>query len=217
MLVRDILKLAVTQLNDFDGDRWPLDAPGETYPGASLLDLLNESLRRFTALRPQGATKTREVQLAAGARQDVPAEAVRLMRVTRNLGPDKVPGRVVYETAMRALDAHLPGWSRAKSKLEVSDWCPDPDHENAFWVYPPAPDSPRLWVEAELAIAPKVSGPGEVLPVAEHYSAAILDCLLYLAFSDDMESAASSSRASHHYGLFLKLMGVKTGADASVE
>lgn len=217
MLVRDILKLAVTQLHDFDGDRWPVDAPGEIYPGASLLDLLNEALRRFTMLRPQGAAKLRQVQLASGARQDVPADAVRLLRVTRNLGVDKVPGRVVSETTMRALDSHLPGWSRASAKLEVTDWCLDPAHENQFWVYPPAPASPVLWVEAELAVAPKVASPEETLPVSEQYSSAILDCLLYLAFSEDTESASSGSKATQHYGLFLKLMGVKTSADAAVE
>lgn len=215
MLVRELFQQAATELHDFDQDRWPWESPEETSAGASLVTYLNESLRRFVLLKPHGHARSMEIRLQPGALQAVPQEAAKLLGLTRNLvGLEKKPGRIVNRTTQAALDAYLPGWSQMQTGTQVTDWCFDALDERSFWVFPPVPTAPRLYVEAKVAMAPRVASAADVLPVSEQYSAAILHCMLGLVFSGDTESATAQSRAANHTGLFLKIMGVSSDDSA---
>jgi len=90
-------------------------------------------------------------------------------------------------------------------------------------VYPPATNTAQLEVvysqvpaahtltEAQLLN----SATTEVIRIDDSYSNAMLDYILYRAYSKDVDYAANAQRAVAHYQAFQNAIGVKTTTEAA--
>lgn len=183
-----------------DGIRWTV---------AELVGWLNEAYVIVAIQRPDAHSKLAMISLAAGARQELPADGLRLMDV---LSTEQ--GRAIRATDRRMLATMRPNWMSERASSATEFFVFDERLPREFWVYPPATEGAK--VEASYVAKPlahSVADMSSSLSVSERYAPALLDLVLYRAFSKDAESPANLSRAQMHYRAAMEGIGMKTQGD----
>lgn len=195
--VRDLVDRVLTALNDPDADSW--SAP-------ELIQYLNEAIDALVMIVPEQYSVIETLQLVTGPKQTLPTGGVRFIRVNRAINTDDSLGDSAREVSLRALEQHYPNWHNAPGGL-VSEWASDPAEPTTFWVNPPqAPGAPAK-AEVEYVKRPEYVDVGETLPTDPMYDAAIIEFILYRAFSKDADYAGQDGRAQGHYTKFKELAG----------
>lgn len=216
---KDVLSRTTTILQDAGAVRWPL---------SEQLLWLNDATREIAILKPNATAKTVVVPLVAGTKQTIPATAHALIQVTRNVdGANNTPGRVITPIVREVLDAQMPGW-HDQTKLPygkvVKHVIDDPFDQQVFYVVPGNDGTGKL--EAVVSALPaEIATPADpfdidaytgTVDLPEIYRNAVIDYVLYRAFSKDMNLAGAANRAVAHYQQFSTAIGVKTQAEAAV-
>lgn len=184
-----------------DGIRWTVE---------ELVAWLNEAYVIVAIQRPDAHSKLAMISLVAGARQEIPADGLRLMDV---LSTEQ--GRAIRASERRTLATMRPNWMNERASLATEFFVFDERMPREFWVYPPAKAGAR--VEASYVAKPAshtVADMASSLSVSERYAPALLDLVLYRAFSKDAENPANLSRAQMHYRAAMEGIGMKTQGDA---
>jgi len=216
---QSIVQRAVGVLQDTTSIRWPAN---------ELVRWLNDAQREVIAYRPDALNTTTTMTLANGSRQDLdnanlsPAP-FKLIEITRNMaaGSDKKAVRLVPR---QILDAQTPGWHNLSGSVNILHYMFDPRDPKTFYVYPPATTAAQLEVmysayptditePAEGALYTAVSGN---ITLPDIYGNALLDYILYRAYSKDSEYAGNVQRAQTHYGAFANTLGIEIKATVSV-
>lgn len=193
MTVNSTLSRAGVLLQDITAIRWPL---------SELLDWLNDGQREIVLKKPNASVKNVPFALLAGTKQSLPADGVQLIDVVRNL-----PGTAIRIVSREILDAQLPDWHSATPQKLVQHFCYSELDMRNFYVYPP--NNGTGSVELIYSASPANAVQGGVISVDDIYQSALLDYILYRAFSKDAEYAADPARASAHYAAFANALGGK--------
>jgi len=214
--VVDLISRAQTLLQDTTSVRWPV---------LELQGWLNDSYRETVNLRPDANTATGEFACVAGARQVVTttfASALRVIEVVRNTATSSAKGAVRLVNR-RMLDDQRRNWYAETQTVDIQHYMFDPRLPKEFLVYPPATTAARLEVvyssvplahtlsESELTN----SATTEVIRVDDSYFNALLDYVMYRAYSKDAEYAANAQRAVAHYQAFQNALGVSAQTNAA--
>ncbi|MGB0969432.1 MAG: DUF6682 family protein [Mycobacterium sp.] len=205
VVAQNLINRAVVVLQDTTNVRWP-----ET----ELLDWLNDGQRECALLAPDAYTEEDTVTLGGGSAQSIPADGIRLVDVPHN-GSTGSPGRAIRPVDRAVLDAQRPDWHNETASGTVKHYTFDDRNPTRFYVYPPATGGATVTVVSSKS-PPDVAA-GDVIRVEDVYANAILDYMLYRAYSKDAEYAGNDNRAVQHFQAFQTSLGAKPGADASVE
>lgn len=218
--VVDIVKRAQTILQDTTATRWPL---------TEIQNWLNDAYKEVVIHRPDANTASANVTLAAGARQkckEAPINLPNLLRlidVVRNTHAQS-DQRAIRRTDRRILDDQRPQWYAESQGYTVQHYVFDDRLPHEFLVYPPAAanttvelvyssvPTPHALTEAQLANV----GTVDTIKLDDVYANALLDYILYRAYSKDAEYAANGARAQAHYQAFGTALGIKTSVDLQV-
>ena len=214
--VIDVIKSVEDVIQD-SGVRWPR---------VELQNWLNEAYLQIVLLRPDANSKTGTFTCSVGTRQILTtgfSSALRLLDVVRNLAITS--NRKVIRLINRSvLDDQRPSWHAETSTVNVQNYTFDSRQPKEFFVYPPATtaaqievvyaDSPGAHTLTAAQLDPTGSST-EVLKIDDVYMSAIVDWMLYRAFSKDAEHAANAARAGAHYQAFMSGVGNKTQSDVS--
>lgn len=195
------------------------DTTNVRWPTAELLRYLNDGQREVVLLRPDASVTTQAVQLAANeTRQALPATGVRLLDATRNMGSaGTTPGSAIRLIAREVLDTQVPTWHSDVGQTVVKHYMFDPRAPKQFYVYPRVHATTQVWVELVYSSAPTdVAGLNNTITLDDIYANALIDFVLYRAYSKDAEYAANATYATQRYQSFLASLGIKGQTDQSV-
>ena len=192
-LVSDVISRAQDVLVDTGAVRWT---------SAELIRWVNDAQREIATVQPHANAKIANVTLVAGTKQALPAGAITLIRVTRNMGVGGAASaeapRLVMQTTM---DLHRPAWHADTATLLVKNYMHDPRLPRQFYVYPAM--SGATVVECEYAVIPAaVAATTDPITLDDFYLNAIVDFVLYRAFSKDLEIPGNASKAAMHMAAF---------------
>ena len=207
--VLTIINDASIQLNDA-GVRW-------TVP--ELLSYANRGELEIATLVPNSNTATVSMKLAAGAKQAAPSDSIRLIEFVRNMGADGLTaGYAIRQIERKVMDRYVPSWSSDTPATTVVHAMYDAEDNNAvFYVWPPQPVAPQ-YIEIIYSQIPAIilnALPGTRITIADYYTNALLDYILYRAFDKDSDSANQSARSQAHYQTFVSAIGAKFTADTN--
>ncbi len=206
ILASQLMDRAELILQDSTNIRW-----GRT----ELLGWLNDGQRAICEVRIDAYTKTSVVTLASGTKQALPSDGHALISVLRNMGTDgATPGKAVRKVPQALLDAATPDWHSATSNAVTLHYAYDPMSPRQFFVYPPAPGNSEVEI-VYAASPPDVAAEGSAITLDDIYSNALVDYILYRAYSKDFELSGNDSRAAGHYDKFRTALGAKSAADAA--
>ena len=201
-----ILDKAKIVLQDTTSIRWP---EGE------LLTWLNDAQREIASLRPDVSNVTASVALVAGTRQALPSAGAVLIAVRRNMGSDgATPGAAVRKVPLDLLDSQRPGWHTEAQSAAVKHYSFDPRTPRLYYVYPPAVAGTQveLVYDAPPAVVTTASG---TITIDDEYANALLEYILFRAYSKDHEAIGNAERAMAHRQLFETLINNKNSSDAA--
>lgn len=218
--VKDILQRVGVLLQDEEAIRWPLP---------ERLDFLNDGQREIVLLKPSALSRTVVLPLAAGTRQSLPAAYLGLIGVTRNVtGSPQAPvgGRVVRTVARDTLDAASPDWhdpARTPHAALVRNVVYDALDPHAFHVFPGNDGTGQ--VEAIVSLRPDIIPAPQAPDRLDSYTAplgiddihanALMDYVIYRAFSKDNGVAGALQRASLAFEQFTTALGARAQAEGA--
>lgn len=209
--------MATTQVNSIINRAGTLiqDATNVRWPTAELLGWLNDGQREVVLHRPEASVKNQSISLVADStKQALPTDGILLIDIIRNMGTaGATSGRAVRLTSREVLDAQKPTWhSDANALGYVQHFVYDPRDPKTFYIYPKAPAT--AWhLEIVYSASPTDGVEGGVIQIDDIYGNALLDYVLYRAYSKDAEYAANAQLAIAHYQAFAGALGIKTQID----
>lgn len=206
--VNALVARASTLIQDATNVRWPIP---------ELVGWLNDGQREVALNKPEASVKNVSVALIAGStKQTLPADAVLLIDVVRNTGSGgSSPGTAVRLTDREVLDAQRPSWhSDANTVGYIQHYTYDTRDPKNFYVYPKAPGG-GWQIEVVYSSSPQDAVTGGVISIDDTYANALLDYILYRAYSKDAEYAGNANLAVAHYTAFANSLGIKTQNDMS--
>lgn len=196
------------------------DPTGIRWSATELVGWLNDAQREIALLKPDATATTAIVAMAVGTKQTIPSGGNRLLRIIRNMtAADGTGGRAVRPVEREALDSSVADWHKATVTGDaahgtiVKNYCYDEQNPRVFYVYP-GMSSTSAWVEMVYSADPAVIAAGDNISIPDIYANAILDYMLYRAYSKDMDISPQRERANTHYQLFMNSIVGKGKIDA---
>lgn len=222
-LASDILDRARRLIQDETSVRWPL---------VELCMWLDDGQREIALQKPSATSANMVLPLQRGTLQSIPAGAIALLRVVRNIqsvsdDDARVGGSAIRICARDMLDAQNRNWHDDRDvrfSRTVKHYIYDEEDTRSFYVYP-GNDGTGM-VEAVLSIDPvkveAVRG-GDVEDMGSYaekitlpgiYINALVDYVCYKAYAKDSQYAGSAQRAALHYQQFANAVGIKVNQEA---
>lgn len=187
------------------------DAENTRWSRTDLLAWLNQGQRQIVQIRPDAKTARGEITLAEGPDQVIPVTGLRLLRITRN-----VAGRVITLISEEQLTDFDPAWAAATAKSVVKHYMHDPREPKAFQVYPPAIAGSK--VQGVWSVNPTdCANEASAMDLDDIYEPAIVDYILFRAYSRDSEEAGNAQLAALHRDNFMLAITGKTQAEATAD
>lgn len=184
-----------------------LDSGFTRWTQAELLRWLNAGRREIAILRPDLYSKISVHTLSAGTKQTIPSDGNNFLDAIRNVASDSVtPGRSVRVIEQEVLDAIKPNWHSETASGTIKHFMFDERTPKHFFVYPPAVANTKL--EIRYSTTPVDVTANDSLTDDEIWSSAIVDYVLYRAFSKDAEYTGNMARAAAHYTQFANTLGI---------
>lgn len=212
--VVDLIARAQALLKDPSAVRWTV---------IELQYWLNDSYREIVNLRPDANAQTGTFSCTSGYRQTLTssfATAQRLLDIVANTATLSNKKAVIL-VDRKSMDMQRPGWYNETASINIQSYMFDPRLPKQFLVYPPATTTARLEVvysalptshtlTAEQLASSETT---EVIKLDDSYANAILDYIMYRAYTKDSEQANNAQLAAAHYQAMAASLGVKTQSD----
>lgn len=180
-----------------------------------MLAWLNDGAKAIVVIRPPAHTVTNVLMLAAGTRQQLPADGIQLQDVTRNIiGADNLPGRAIRVADRQLLDDIDPGWHASRARSTVLHFTFDEREPRAFFVYPPVIAGAK--VEAVYSSNPsEAAALTDSIDLPAEYMEALVSYICFRAHSKDSEYSQQQI-AGLHYQNFQTMLGQNTQGQLAV-
>lgn len=207
--------MALTAQNVVDDVRGQIkdeDANNYRWTDAKLLGYLSLAQTEVVKRAPEANIVREAKQLTAGQTLQtgiVPAEAIRLLDVPRNMGANgSTPGAVINEVSLEHLDRSDRNWHTATAVTEIEQWVKHPSEPRTFFCYPPAHASTAVWVEIVYSKIPAaITLLADAIGVHESYRQQLEWYVAGQALLED-EPHADFPRGAGFMSLFYKSLGV---------
>lgn len=207
---QSIVRRAFDIIQDVTAVRWPTN---------ELVRYLNDAQREVAMYRPDSMSTNTTMTCVAGTKQSISGltpSGVKLINVVKNSAAAGTK-RAVRIVEREILDAQNPTWHAMTGTVDALHYMFDPRDPKTFYVYPPALVTTQLDVVYS-ALPTDVTEPADGatyssvtgnLSVPDIFANAVLDYVLYRAYSKDSEYAGNAQRAAGHYTAFANSMGVE--------
>lgn len=211
---QSIIRRAVETLQDTTSVRWPVN---------ELVRYLNDGQREIVLYRPDSMVTNATMTCVAGTKQALPANGAKLIEVIRNAAATSAK-KSVRMINREILDAQTPGWHNITGSVDILHFMYDPRDPKTFYVYPPATTSAQVDIVYS-AYPTDITEPADGLlytavtgniSLPDIYGNAILDYILYRAYTKDSEYAGNAQRAQAHYAAFNNALGNEIKATIAV-
>lgn len=201
----DLINRAKTVLQD-------TTASGTRWPNTELQDWLNDAQKQIVLYRPDAkAVNEAFTPTINQTKQTIPAAGLKLIDVMRNLAGDK---KAIRKIERAVLDDQISGWHNSTATINVEHFIYDSRDPKNFYLYPvPATGASIEIIYSTVPAAVSLSAfdgtDTATIGVDDTYASAILDWMLYRAYSKDADYASNANRAVAHYQAFGDALNVK--------
>jgi hypothetical protein len=177
---------------------------------ADLLASLNEAQRVVVAIDPSAYSTYLTFTCASGVKQALPSNVSSLLGVSHNLAAG-VPGRTIDVVKRETLDIPNPNWRKGTQKTEVRHIVADDEAPSFFDVYPPVVGGTQIVLK--VAMIPADTAADVAITLEDTYESALMNYMLFRAYSKNSEFAGNAERATMYYQAFMGLVATKGQVD----
>jgi hypothetical protein len=198
-------------LQDTTNIRWTSD---------ELLGWINSGQKEIVLYKPNSSVVNSSIATVAGTKQKLPTAApvgLQVIDVIRNMGvtPGTTPGLAITLVPREILDGSIPNWHSTGASLVVKHFVFDSRDPKTFYVYPPLLDATQF-LEVSMSVVPAdLAAIAGTITLDDIYESALIDYILYRAYSKDAEHSANAERATKHQQAFMQAVGGKVNAETA--
>ena len=215
--VVELISRAETLLQDVNV-RWPV---------LELQSWLNDAYKEIVSMHPDSNTQTDVYTCSAGVRQDISStypESYRVLEVLSNKATGSKK-KAVQLVSRKSMDSMRPGWYNDTASINIEKYMYDGRVPKEFLVYPPALNTAQLEIIYATVPAPhtltetQLNNPAtaETIRLDVIYANAILDYIMFRAFSKDSEQQGNAQRAAAYYQAMVASLNFKVQSDEAVQ
>ncbi|UKA12930.1 DUF6682 family protein [Photobacterium damselae] len=186
------------------------DPAGDVWSKTELTAWLNDAVLAVVNRRPELAAKYSVFTTVNGARQTLPQDGFRLIRVEHN----DFSYSAINEIPMSLIDRQIPQWRMPVNAVDIELYCYDLTDPLTFYVYPAPTKGLSIWI-TYAAKPTELVNDADLIPLTDDFKNAVIDWVLYRCYSKDDQSA-NAQRATMHLQAFENGIGKKTQIDASI-
>lgn len=185
------------------------------WPNSELLDWFNAGQVAIVTVRPDAHVGREDHNCVLGTAQSLPDDAIRLVRIIRNVG-----GPALKFMAMDQLDLQIPDWHDESWPVTECEFYSYIDKDpRRFYLYPAPKAGHKVQLiyskaPAKVAVTDFVTD-ATTITLPDTYADPLVDYVLYRAFSKDSDFA-NGQRAAAHYSAMMTAIQGKTEADAGM-
>jgi len=192
------------QLNDVSQITWTLP---------SLFEYIDSAQQMIVSIRPDANSVIETMQMVVGTKQSIPAAALRLLEIKRNMGTNGlVAGSSVVACDHESLDLFSSNWHAAAGVEAVDNFAYDEKTPKTFYVDPPSDGTGYLEI-ATSQVPTLITAVGNTLDLDDIYKNAVIQWCMFRAYSIEVDSRSSAQRAAGHEQSFYQMMGKKFSRD----
>lgn len=200
---REVVESAGILLQDSSHTRWT---------EVELMKWLNAGQSEAVIYKPNICVRSVDQALGKGTKQTLPQDGLSLIDIPRNSD-----GNVITVIPRSSLDAQEPGWHLQKNASATAlHYCYSELDPKRFYIYPPSPGGNK--VELVYNAIPTTVQIDDPIAIDDIYVSALVDYVIYRAFSKDSEFAPpSGASAAQHYTNFQNAIRGKAGGEAATD
>lgn len=191
--VDQVVQRAAEVLNDPNHERW-------TFP--NMVEWVNQGIVAVCDIFPQAHTEKVDLTLVEGAIQALDPSYTLFVRGFYTKVGGTTPGKTPLDAELGAVTLINPDWMSATPANEIDEIMYDPNTPHTFFVSPPQPAATTNTLYAEVASVPAFVSTSDNIPIPYKYTTALVDYVLFRAYSMDAEHASQDGRAAVHYNTF---------------
>jgi hypothetical protein len=164
----------------------------------------NSAVRALVLVRPDAGSTTEVIQLAAGVKQDLPTDALRLLDITRNMGVDgETVGKIIRPADRDHLDYSNLLWYAQAGDSAVDNFHYDQVAPNHFYVTPPISQTVAVYVEIITSKLPTAAtATTSASGINDIFFEPMVQFMLHKAFSTDDEEVEFNKSIVHLQNFF---------------
>ncbi len=218
VLASSIINDAAKLLHDPDFVHWPRE---------ELLGWCSAAEREIVSIKPDAYVEERSYRLEAGTYQSIPEDAVGVVRLKQNMGPDgQTPGTYIRLADRDQFIDQNPDAYQEPANAEVEYYFFDKNDPRHFEVFPEQPETDWNWIKGTFPVVPPVleksDTSGAEYDVAIHvgdiYEQPMLNYVMFRAYSKDSDASLENARAAANYfSLFATSLGKKEQVEKQTE
>jgi hypothetical protein len=196
--VNGLIDQAEEILQDSGNDRWS---------ATEHLAWLNFGQKAIVRHKPDAYPVKAAVQLASGLWQALPSASSLLLDATMNMGTDgSTVGVPISLVDRKWMDTALPTWTTETASTTVKHVIYDPKTQpKAYMVYPQSDGT--NYIEIVTSDIPADASAGGNITLGDEYAEALLDYMLFRAYSRDADYVENAQRAAYYWQSFLMNIG----------
>lgn len=186
------------------------DVTNVTWAVADIQQWLVEARTQIIGLRPDANVVIANLDLTQGeTRQSLPAGAVRLLDIPRNINQDDSPGKAVVLTERSILDDVEPNWHASAESDVIDNFVYNDSVPNSFYVYPAAGANARLELHYSAVPSDPDFGADPDVEIQDVFGPAMVQYAVWRCLSRADDAVPDSQSADAHYQKFLQLLGLE--------
>lgn len=181
---------------------------------AEKLRWISDAQRAIVNAIPSASAVNASLQLAAGAKQSIPATGVRFLHPIRNMGSNgSTPGQIIRMVPFDTMVENKPDWFTTTADVAIKAVIFKENNPKNFYTYPPVHATTAVYIEYVYSAAPaEITAVGNTLTVDDIYMPAVVDYVIYRAHSKESTYAVKGI-AERHLTAFMTAIGVRDAAD----
>ncbi len=184
-----------------------------TWTQASLFEYIDSAQQAIVNIRPDANAIVTVMPMVTGTKQTLPTAGIRLLEVRRNMGTGgTTPGKAIVSCDHATLALYNSGWHTATATAEIDNFAYDEKTPKVFYVDPPSDGTVQIEI-TYASIPTKIALAVDILDLKDQYRNAIVQWCMFRAYSVEVDSASSQSRARKHEQTFNDIMDKKMQRD----
>lgn len=211
VLASTIVNRARQVLMDSTGVRWTTD---------ELLQWMTDAQRQIVLIKPDANLEERELTVSGGGlvvnttRQSLSNAEAHLQAFQILDIPYNTSGRAIRLVDRTQLDLTRPDWHAEAASETILHWCYDQRDPMSFYLYPRPTSSAGIHIIYS-RVPNGIAAEDDALEVPDVLANAVLDYVLYRAYTKDADYGANSQKAVAYYQAFNAAVGGREQVEMS--
>lgn len=195
-----------------------IDQDQTVWTDTELLQYVSEGQQNIPRYKQDAYVVNGAVRLRAGTKQRLPADGLRLISITRNLGTDgRTPGRAVVVADLVTINREDPDWHQQPAAATVIELYYDPMDPKHFYVSPPQPTAGQGYVEmVYAAVPPALTTLDTPLAIDDIYRSSLVDYGCARALQK-LGRGGDGARAQEFFNNYLTSLQAQEASEAASE